>query len=828
MSDETGTIAKKKLPSIINLTLDHLKTTINYKAIPNDSKGNEFFIDEKMSIVLFGKGDEKTLTKESKTFIFKIPTADVYIFNKRFTVDISYIFLNDLNAQLFSSRYSFGFPVFRSKTEFQFEFLDHFHPEKAITTLYRYNFEHNAALNITEQLLLKKIDESYRSNRSRQNINHIQMLKCALSIEDIAAQDSFKRFDLEDVTLDGCINQYHFTIPESNAKALKFILNEMSLCLIPSNLYNEIYNNPTNCIFAKIDNITNDIVNFTSTKILELKVSYNINFIGNRITIRSSFQALEAVNMNRLNDYFENFENEPGIYDTQRFQQEVKFENFEWFNEKIATNEEQMTAIKNIVNCTAFPFPYVIFGPPGTGKTSTLVECVAQILKLKPESKIMITAQSNSACDEIGVRLMKVISPNKIFRLYSPSLLNPKNGVTNPELRRSSNIRSHQNQYPSYEEFYHFNVVIVTLMSSSRLVQVKINNKHFDYMFIDECAAAMEPECLVPILGLGTGFQEITTNLVFLGDHKQLGPVIESDFAEKIGLGHSLMERIMTKSKYQNKPHYNVNYVTQLLDNYRSHPAILQFSNVMFYDSMLRCKISEEEKNFAADWNLLTNINFPIIFHSSKSPSQTERFGTSSYNEVEIQIVKHYVNQLLACKMGGSNITELDIGIVSPYKAQLYKLRKEFHYLKDIEIGTAEYYQGREKKIIIISTVKSQNSVGFLKSEKRLNVVLTRAKSLLIIVGNPETLQRNSNWNSFIHFCKNNEAFAGDQFHLKQLSDDEERLVANLSLSLEQSKQKGDAIGNIQKDDAIGLAALEDRLEKIKKLLKKKILLLSM
>ncbi|CAO1431408.1 unnamed protein product [Diamesa hyperborea] len=518
-------------------------------------------------------------------------------------------------------------------------------------------------------------------------------------------------------------------------------------------------------------------------KPLPLHFEYCVQFIPNRISIRACLRALESISLNRLNDYFENFENEPGVYDTQRFQKYVKFENFEWFNEKIATNEEQMTAIKNIVNCTAFPFPYVIFGPPGTGKTSTLVECVAQILKLKPESKIMITAQSNSACDEIGVRLMKVISPNKIFRLYSPSLLNPKNGVTNPELRRSSNIRSHQNQYPSYEEFYHFNVVIVTLMSSSRLVQVKINNKHFDYMFIDECAAAMEPECLVPILGLGTGFQEITTNLVFLGDHKQLGAVIESDFADKIGLGHSLMERIMTKSKYQNKPHYNVNYVTQLLDNYRSHPAILQFSNVMFYDSMLRCKISAEDQHFTSRWNFLSNKKFPIIFHSSLEPSQKERNGTSSYNDGELRVVDFYVNNLLNSGINGVQIRQIDIGIVSPYKAQLKKLKDAYINMPNIEIGTAEYYQGREKKIIIISTVKSKDGIGFLKSEKRMNVVLTRAKCLLIIVGNPETLQKDQNWNSFIHFCKDNKACVGERFRVKRMTDQEETLVAVFNLN---------------------------------------------
>lgn len=115
----------------------------------------------------------------------------------------------------------------------------------------------------------------------------------------------------------------------------------------------------------------------------------------------------------------------------------------------------------------------------------------------------MVTAQSNSACDEVGVRLLKYISPNKIFRFYSPSLLNPENGETSAELRRTSNLRKNQNQNPTKEEFSHFNVVIVTLMSCSRLVQLEQEdiNRNFDYIFVDECAAATEPESCVPIIG---------------------------------------------------------------------------------------------------------------------------------------------------------------------------------------------------------------------------------------------------------------------------------------------------------------------------------------
>jgi len=98
----------------------------------------------------------------------------------------------------------------------------------------------------------------------------------------------------------------------------------------------------------------------------------------------------------------------------------------------------------------------------------------------------LITAQSNSACDEIGVRLLKMVSRNKVYRFYSPSLLNPENGDTSSVLRETSNLRGKKNQYPTREEFSFFPVVIVTLMSTSRIVQMQIGNKHFDYIFIGE------------------------------------------------------------------------------------------------------------------------------------------------------------------------------------------------------------------------------------------------------------------------------------------------------------------------------------------------------
>ena len=373
----------------------------------------------------------------------------------------------------------------------------------------------------------------------------------------------------------------------------------------------------------------------------------------------------------------------------------------------------------------------------------------------------------------------------------------------NKKLVSTSNIRDLVNkgiiEWPSVEEFSSFQIVIATLTGSSRLGRSNLDKGHFDYIFLDECAAATEPESLIPIIGLGiktkNDFEgldrgqnkiQITSNLVLLGDHKQLSAVINSNISAMMGLGVSLMERIMTKRRYKPNPKYNSKYVIQLIDNYRSHPALLQFSNSMFYGKMLRAKVPDELGNFAKNFHALPNQNFPILFHSVKTSSQIKHDTKSSFNYGEIKKVQFYVKLLLEQGIDGKKVEKQDIGIISPYRAQLEALRKVLS--KGIEIGTAEYYQGREKKIIIISTVKSNTGIGFLKNEKRLNVVLTRAQSLLIIVGNPSTLQQDSMWKAFIHFCYQNNAFVGLKNKLKSMTIEDKKKVDEMTVTLRSLK----------------------------------------
>jgi helicase MOV-10 len=438
----------------------------------------------------------------------------------------------------------------------------------------------------------------------------------------------------------------------------------------------------------------------------------------------------------------------------------------------------------------------------GTGKTSSLVECVVQITKLRPEARILITAQSNSACEEIGSRLLKAVPLNKILRIYSTRIDKDKLERMDQTLRSSSNKRRNNDQFPTKQEFKFFTVVIVTLMTSSRLAQSDLPKGHFDYIFLDECAAASEPESLVPVIGLGTKNHDvITASIVILGDHKQLGASVKSDMAEFMGLGISLMERIMTKEQYKAGVHgYNTNYITQLLDNYRCHPAVLQFSNAVFYDNILRARVNDQLRNFAINWELLSNREFPVLFHCVKTPSQVANNSTSSYNKKEIEIVKFYVEYLTKRGIGGKKVIEEDIGIVTPYVAQLRKLRS---VVNSIEVGTAEYFQGREKKIIIVSTVKSCTSVGFLKNEKRLNVVLTRAQSLMIVVGNADTLQRDRLWRAFVHYCFLNNAFVGEYFGLVSLVKEDEKLVEQMCAMFKEEKK-------VDVDEQVQKIALDD------------------
>lgn len=433
-----------------------------------------------------------------------------------------------------------------------------------------------------------------------------------------------------------------------------------------------------------------------------------------------------------------------------------QFTEIEWMNKSVGANLAQSTAIRHIVNRTSFPSPYIVFGPPGTGKTSTLVEAVAQIVKLQPKSKVLITVNSNSACDEIGERLIKFVGANKMYRFYSPSFSKKMDRV-NKKLKTCSNLKYGYHIQPSSEEIVSYNVIISTLVNAGRLG--KVSSNLFDYMFIDECASCSEPYVNIPLsIAMNKG-KPFTPSIVLLGDPKQLGQIMRTFHSERFGFNISMMERVMNLPKYKfGKDGFDPRYIVQLTDNFRSHHSILSYSNEQFYNSILKAKQTASIANFAVGWDMLPNKEYPIIFQASWTPSEME--GTSAFNTGDINFVKYYVGSMLKTGINGKRVSPKDIGIISPYAAQREKLREV--YPTGVEIGTVEYFQGREKLIIIVTAVRSKTpTVGFLKNEKRLNVALTRAKALLIVIGNPATLSKSKFWRKFIEKCCENKAVKG-------------------------------------------------------------------
>lgn len=249
---------------------------------------------------------------------------------------------------------------------------------------------------------------------------------------------------------------------------------------------------------------------------------------------------------------------------------------------------------------------------------------------------------------------------------------------------------------PTYEEFYTSRVVIATLVSCGRIVSAGVKSNHFDYIFIDEAASESEIYTMIPISGLGSSLKGVTAQIVVSGDHCQLGPIVRERFCRMLGMEKSWMERLMQSNpKYQRSPKYNHQFVTQLVKNYRSHPAILEFSNKNFYDSQLEAKCPRDIAKFACGWDfLLHNKEFPLIFHTSRTPSS--EVGLSLKNEGEIRLLENYIRVLIVHGIKGQKVEESDIGVISPYRAQRDRIIEDFQSeFPRIEIGTVDSFQVR-------------------------------------------------------------------------------------------------------------------------------------
>lgn len=436
-----------------------------------------------------------------------------------------------------------------------------------------------------------------------------------------------------------------------------------------------------------------------------------------------------------------------------------------WIND--ALNAEQKNAVLRILNGQARPLPYIIYGPPGTGKTVTVVETIIQIFKLRTNSRILVVTPSNSAADLIVERIhhsgQVQIGDMARFNAFqrAPEVI--------PELVKPY---SFANEDHFLAKVVRHRIVVATCSTAGTLYKLGLAEGHFTHCFIDEAGETTEPESMNAIGLLASSSQ---SQIILAGDPQQLGPVLLSAEAKIYGLELSFLERLSllpiyqrNEKKFKDHGNYDPMLVTKLVKNYRSHQDIIAIPSKLFYDDELIAQKKETTmmNNFG---QVLINEDHPIIFHGVRGQNYQEGDSPSWFNPTEALQVASYVQKLL-----NLNIDPENIGIIAPYRQQVAKIK---HILQSLDlpipkIGSVEEFQGQEKPIIIVTTVRSAEfeaeagkdsfrGLGFLRSDKRFNVAITRAMNLLIVIGDPHLLGGDSSWLAFIKYCVSLGAYTG-------------------------------------------------------------------
>ncbi len=429
-------------------------------------------------------------------------------------------------------------------------------------------------------------------------------------------------------------------------------------------------------------------------------------------------------------------------------------------------NDSQEQAVNEVLRAKDVA---VIHGPPGTGKTTTLVESIYETLRR--ETQVLVCAQSNMAVDWISEKLVDHGVP--VLRIGNPSRVNDKmlsftyerrfaDHPDYPELWAiRKNIRQmrenkkkgdgmHQKIARLRERAIELEMMInSSLFSNARVVACTlvgaanklVVGKRFSTLFIDEAAQALEPACWIAI--------RRTERVVLAGDHQQLPPTIKCYEAMRQGLGKTLMERIVDSQPGS---------VTLLGVQYRMNDAIMKFSSDWFYNGKVVSDKSVRHRS-------VLDYETPIVWINSDEPEQFVGDNHGRINKAEAELLllhlQGYINKIGIVRFIDEGF---DVGIISPYRVQTQyirqqiKKRDEFRSVRNlITVNTVDGFQGQERDIVLISLVRSNEhgQIGFLSDLRRMNVAMTRARMKLIIFGNAETLAHSSFYKALLEYIEN-------------------------------------------------------------------------
>ncbi|MGC4104082.1 AAA domain-containing protein [Ferruginibacter sp.] len=421
-------------------------------------------------------------------------------------------------------------------------------------------------------------------------------------------------------------------------------------------------------------------------------------------------------------------------------------------------NESQQQAVAAIAAGEAVT---IVHGPPGTGKTTTLVEAIIQLVE-KGE-KVLVAAPSNTAVDNIAkgliaknVQLLRVGNTSKVdedifqhtpegklsnskqlkeikqlkiraeeFRKmalkYKRSFGKAEREQRNLLFKEVKNIRTEIKSLQAYNEEKLYSEAAVIAGTPVGLYDAKINHLHFDTLVIDEAGQCIEPLawCIFPL----------AKKYVLAGDHLQLPPTVLSNEAARLGLNRSILEVSIATIKN----------VFLLNTQYRMRQAIAGFSGGYFYDGLLLTAAH------------LTNNHTHITFIDTAGSGFNEKHGpdgSSLQNEGELQIVQKLLET--------EQLDPQQTAFISPYSGQVAAAKELLP--KQLRISTIDSFQGQEKQNIILSLVRSNDDgdIGFLKDYRRMNVAITRAKEQLYVIGDSATIGADPFYNAFLTYMENN------------------------------------------------------------------------